>query len=43
MALSDLARRLGIAVSTVSLAVGRGAQVVEREKLTIATIVNMKK
>lgn len=43
MALSDLARRLGVAVSTVSLAVGRGAQLVDREKLNIEVVLNVKK
>jgi len=42
MALSDLARRLGVAVSTVSLAVDRGAQLVDSEKLKIAAVINMK-
>lgn len=42
MALTDLARRLGVAVSTVSLAVQRGAQLVNREKLEMAVVLNMK-
>ena len=43
MALTDLARRLGIAVSTVSLAVDRGSQFVDREELKIGAILNVKK
>ena len=41
--LVDLARRLGVAVSTVSLAVQRGSQLVDREKLTTASFLNMEK
>jgi putative transposase len=42
MALTDLARRLGVAVSTVSLAVQRGAQLVDREELNLAAVLNVK-
>jgi hypothetical protein len=40
--LTDLARRLGVAVSTVSLAVKRGAQLEAREKLKMAAVLNVK-
>ena len=43
MALTDLASRLGVAVSTVSLAVQRGAQLADREKLKMAAVLNVKK
>jgi chromosomal replication initiation ATPase DnaA len=42
MSLTDLARRLGVAVSTVSLAVKRGAQLEAREKLKMAAVLNVK-
>jgi len=43
MALVDLARRLGSAVSAVCLAGQSGLQLVDREKLTIAADINVKK
>ncbi len=42
MSLTDLARRLGVAVSTVSLAVQRGAQLTDHEKLKMAAVLNRK-
>ena len=42
ISLTDLARSLGIAVPTVSAAVQRGKQIVEREKLEISAFLNMK-
>ena len=42
MSLTDLARRLGVAVSTVSLAVQRGAPLEDRENLKMAAVLNMK-
>jgi hypothetical protein len=43
MSLSELAGRLGIAVSTVSGAVQRGAHFAERKKLRFTAILNVKK
>jgi REP element-mobilizing transposase RayT len=43
MSLTELAGRLGIAVSTVSGAVQRGARFAEREKLRFETVSNVKK
>jgi REP element-mobilizing transposase RayT len=43
MSLTDLAGRLGIAVSTVSGAVQRGEQFAKREKFRFETILNVKK
>lgn len=43
MALTDQARRLGIAGSTGSLVVQRGAQWVDREKLNMEAVLNVKK
>jgi REP element-mobilizing transposase RayT len=40
--LTDLARRLNISVPTVSIAVQRGGQVVERDKLEISAFLNAK-
>ncbi len=42
MSLTDLARRLGVAVSTVSLAVQRGAQLADRAKLKMTAVLNVK-
>jgi len=41
MALTDLGARLGISVPTVSVAVQRGRQIVEREKLEISALLNL--
>jgi Mn-dependent DtxR family transcriptional regulator len=38
MPLTDLADRLGISLPTVSVAVQRGGEIVEREKLGIAQL-----
>ena len=43
MALTDLARRPGVALATVSLAAQRGSHLVDREKITIAAVLNVKK
>ena len=42
ISLTDLARKLGISVPTVSAAVERGQQIVEREKLEISAFLNVK-
>ena len=42
ISLTDLARRLEISVPTVSAAVQRGEQIVEREKLVISAFLNVK-
>ncbi len=41
MALTDIAVRLGISVPTVSVAVQRGRQIAEREKLEISALLNL--
>jgi len=41
MALTDLAVRLAISALTVSVAVQRGRQIAEREKLEISALVNL--
>jgi hypothetical protein len=41
MALSDLAVRLGISGPTVSVAVQKGRQIAEREKLEISALLNL--
>jgi DNA-directed RNA polymerase specialized sigma24 family protein len=41
MTLTDLAVRLGIPVPTVSVAVQRGRQNAEREKLEISALLNL--
>ncbi|MEN6441409.1 MAG: helix-turn-helix transcriptional regulator, partial [Syntrophobacter sp.] len=40
--LTDLAGRLGVSVPTVSVAVQRGAKIVDRESLKIAALLNVK-
>jgi hypothetical protein len=42
MSLTDLSGRLSISVPTVSVAVQRGMKIVDREKLEIAAILNVK-
>ena len=42
MSLTDLAGRLNISAPTVSVAVQRGMKIVDREKLEIATLLNVK-
>ena len=42
MTLTVLANRLGISVPTVSVAVRRGEQMADREKLEISTFLNVK-
>jgi hypothetical protein len=40
MSLTDLAGKLSISLPTVSVAVQRGREIVDREKLEIATLLN---
>jgi putative transposase len=42
ISLTDLGRRLGISVPTVSGAIQRGRQIVERERLEICAFLNVK-
>ena len=41
MTLTDLAARIGISVPRVSVAVQRGRQIAEREKLEIPALINV--
>jgi DNA-directed RNA polymerase specialized sigma24 family protein len=41
MSMTELGKKLGIAVSTVSKAVKKGRQMVEREKLKLLDLLNV--